>query len=382
MILSKVISKIRCYNPSEYRSISGNINHLEYIAKRNMAIYNEKGISTFGDIENIKVEETNIEYLKKYVSKIANKKNNIYRGIISLKEEDAIQLGFDKQKTWKDMMNRNVYDVGEKLGLSISGMEWIAVVHLKKGNPHLHYELWDKNQKINRYNITTKKQEDIRKQLVKDIFCDELAIYYKELNNTKNNLRNEVTTLELKAIYKNYCNGKVAFVTNLQQTDINKLLKLYNEIKSELPKTGSFKYAYMTPEIKEKIQLFILELLKVNIDLNKQYQNYLETSKKIGSLYGDTNKKELEVKAIKQLDNILGNQLLKAIKEIKQENFRKQVLVNNLIQDLFRTLTLLVESNNSKYDLYKNYKGEMSKQAKRDYAKNKANASTIEWNNA
>lgn len=382
MILSKVISKVRCYNPSESKSISGNVNHLDYIAKRNMAIYNNKGISTFGDIENIKVEETNIDYLKKYILKIASKKINIYRGIISLKEDDAIKLGFDKQKIWKDMMNRNIYDIGKKLGLSISGMEWIAVVHLKKGNPHLHYELWDKNQKINRYFITTKKQEDIRKQLIKDIFSDELSIFYQELNNTKNDLRSEAVTLELKAIDKNYCNGKVAFVTNLKQSEMNTLLKLYNEIKLELPKTGSLKYAYMKPEIKVKIKSFIEELLKVNVELNNGYQSYIETSKKIGALYGDTNKKELEEKAIKQLDNILGNQLLKAIKEINQENLRKQVLVNSIIQDLFRTLTLLVESNNSKYDLYKNYKGEMSKQAKKDYAKNKANASTMEWNDA
>ncbi len=379
IILSKVISKIRCYNPSERNTVSGNVNHLSYIANRNMAVYNDNGVSTFGDIETIDVENTDIKELKKYISEIGKQKINIYRGIISMKEKDCLELGYDNQQTWKDMMNRNIYDIGKKLGLSMSGMEWIAVVHMKKDNPHIHYQLWDKKQTINRYFINVNTQEEIRKLLVKDIFDNELHSYYKLLDNSKENIKQNAILKEIKAFDNRYCNKKIAFLKNIKLKDLNKLLKLYNNIKNELPKTGSLKYEYMTKEIKQDINIFIKELMNYNVDLKNEYYTYIEVSKNIGKLYGEDNKKEMENKAIKQLDKILGNKFLNSIKEINKEKISNQVFINHIIQNLYSLLSILIDSNESKYDLYRNYKCEMSKQAKKDLAKNRANINTMSW---
>ena len=377
--MSKVVSKIRCYNPSQKNSISGNLNHLSYISGRNMAMFNEKGIATIGDVENIVVNETRAEELKQYLYKIATSKTNIYRGIISIREYDALELGYDKQNTWNDMMKRNIYDIGKKLNLSITGMEWLGVVHIKKGNPHIHYMIWDKNQKINRYFINTYKQDEIRKLLIKDIFSNELSMYYEELNNSKKTLRDKAISIEIKAFDNSKCLGKIAYINKLSDKEINNLLEKFKDIKNNLPKTGALKYSYMTSELKQKINGFIYNLLECNFELKNEYLKYIETSKKIGSLYGESEKKSLEKKAKEKLENILGNQVLTCIKQLNIEQFKKQVIIEGIIQNLFRTLSIIVESNEAKHELYKNYRGEMSKQAKRDYAKNKCNSSNIEW---
>ena len=377
-LMSKVISKVRCYSPSLKNTPSGNVNHLHYIARRNMAISNEKGVSTFGDIESIDVESAHLKEIAEHIGKKSTNKTNVYRGIISLKEESALHLGYDKQAEWKDLMNRRVYDIANTLGIPTPNVEWVAVVHLKKGNPHLHYMVWDKRQEINDYFISIQKQTKIRELLTKDIFNEELLKYYNLQNDTKNTFRNKALALEIKAFDKSNCIGKLAY-TNIPNKVITDLYKRFNEVKQRLPKSGRLTYAFMPDDVKLKINEFMQILKDSNIDLQNECAKYIQTSSSIGAMYGDGSKKYYEKKAIQELDKLLGNQFLNAVKMLNLEQFENKTLVNNLVQEMFRFLSILNESNEAKYNLYKNYKGEMSKQAKRDFAINKANSSNMNW---
>lgn len=378
--MSKVISKVRCYNPYKHDTPSGNKNHLNYIARRNMAIANEKGVTTFGNIANIDVKSAPLSAIRTYVGDKSYQKTNIYRGIISLKENDALTLGYDKQEAWEELLQRKAHEIGKILGIPPLNVEWVGVVHLKKGNPHLHYMLWDKNQKINDYYISVTKQNRIRELLTKDIFYEELQQYYSLINKTKNTLRNNAMAMEIKAFDKSNCVGKLAYI-NFPPNIIKDLVKKFNELKNIIPKTGSLKYSYMPEETKKKINEFIKIYLDNNADFKNEYEKYIETAGKIGAMYGENSKKYYENKAKKELENILGNQFLNAIKMINNEKLQDRRFITNLMQELFRTLSIVTESNQAKYNLFTEYKGEMSKQAKKDFAKNKANASGIEWSN-
>lgn len=343
-----------------------------------MAIHNEKGVATFGDIEGIDVESAHLKEIAEHIGKKSANKTNVYRGIISLKEDSALQLGYDKQEEWKDLMNRRVYDIANTLGITTTNVEWVAVVHLKKGNPHLHYMVWDKQQEINDYFISVQKQCKIRELLTKDIFNEELQQYYNLQNDTKSTLKNKMLALEIKAFDKSNCIGKLAY-TNIPNKTIIDLIKRFKEIKNLLPDTGRLNYQFMPDEIKAKINEFMQILKNNNIDLKNECDKYIQTSASIGAMYGEGSKKYYEKKAIKDLEKILGNQFLYAVKMLNLELLEKKTLVNNLLQDMFRFLSILNESNEAKLNLYNNYKGEMSKQAKRDFAINKANSSNMEW---
>lgn len=108
-------------------------------------------------------------------------------------------------------------------------------------------------------------------------------------------------------------------------------------------------------------------------------KNILKQQERYGAMYGDKSKKFYEQKARKELKKILGNQLLKSIKIINYEKSQEKIIAKNLLQEIFRFLSILNESNEAKLNLYNNYRGEMSKQAKKDFAKNKANASSMDW---
>ncbi len=376
--MSKVISKVRCYNPSYSNTTQGNKNHLYYIARRNMALVNEKGVPTFGEIEGLDVENATLKEIAREIGQKSENRTNIYRGIISLREKEALELGFDRQEEWKELMQRRIYDIGKELGIPPLNCQWVAVIHLKKGNPHLHYMVWDKSQEINDCFITIKQQCNIRELLTKDIFNDELKQYYKIQDEIKGTLRDEAIALEMKAFDSNNCIGKIAYI-NVSNSVIKDLMSKFKKIKSQIPKDGRLSYAFMPDDVKKKINEFTKIFIENNIDFKSEYDKYIKIAGKIGSMYGDNSKKYYEKKAKKELDKILGNQLLNSIKILKDEQLQEKLLVRNILQEMFRFLSILNESNEAKLNLYRNYKGEMSKQAKRDFAKNKANASSINW---
>lgn len=376
--MSKVISKVRCYNPSFKDTPSGNRNHLYYIARRNMALQNEKGVATFGEIEGIDVANANLTDIGKEIVKKSKKRTNIYRGIISLRENEALELGYDKQENWKELMQRKVYDIAKILNIPFLNVQYVGVVHLKKGNPHLHYMLWDKNQGVNSYFITTKQQCEIRELLIKDIFEDELQKYYDMQDKTKSEFRNRAVAMEIKAFDKRNCVGKLAYI-DYDKIQINEMIKRFKDIKRSISSEGRLAYKLMPKDIKIKIDEFVKLFLDLNVDLKREYDSYIETSGKIGKLYGENSKNYYEKKAKKELDIILGNQLLNSIKMINYEKRQEKRIAGTLLQEMFRFLSILNESNGAKLNLYTNYKNEMSKQAKKDFIHNKANASSINW---
>ena len=274
-------------------------------------------------------------------------------------------------------MLREIYDIGKKLGIPPLNCQWVAVVHYKKGNPHLHYMLWDKAQKINDYFITPRKQCEIREMLTKDIFDDEFKKYYEIQDEIKSKLRDKELALSLKAFDLKNCIGKIAYI-NIPEKVANEMVQLFKSIKNNIPKEGRINYSFMTDEVKKDIDKFMQIFIENNIDFKNEYLKYIETAGNIGRMYGEKSEKYYISKAEQELKKILGNQLLKSIKLVKSDDYLKKSLLKNCLQELFRMLSILNESNEARLEL-NIFRGELSKQAKIEYAIKKANASSIDW---
>ncbi|MGR4032793.1 conjugal transfer protein, partial [Bacillus sp. ZZQ-131] len=50
----------------------------------------------------------------------------VWRMILSLKEEDALNLGFTEKKKWEDLLRSTVPDAAKKMGITESNLKWIA----------------------------------------------------------------------------------------------------------------------------------------------------------------------------------------------------------------------------------------------------------------
>lgn len=235
--MAKVISKIRAYSPSKKNTPTGNIKHLYYIATRKNAVYNEQGGCIFGYYNYKKISD-NIQKkeVAKYIKSISNAKNNVYRGIISLREDDAIRLGYDKRETWEKMIKKNIQDIAKVLNIPFSRLEYCGVVHYKKGNPHLHYMFWDRSQKINKCYISVYQQNKIRDIITKGIYNEELEEIYKQRDNIKKDLKSRDLIEDMKAINIENCDGKIPY-SKIENKDRKKLIVEFKEISKQLPKS-------------------------------------------------------------------------------------------------------------------------------------------------
>lgn len=234
--MAKVISKLRVYSPNKRDTPTGNIKHLYYIVTRKNAVINEYGSAIFG-YYNYKNLEPDIQKkeVAKYIKAISQEKNNVYRGIISLREDDAIRLGYTNRKQWETMIQKNIQEIAKVMNIPFSRLEYCGVVHLKKGNPHLHYMFWDRNQKISRCYISEYQQNRIRDIITKGIYKEELQELYNERDTIKNDLKNRDLVEEMKTINIENCDSKIPY-TKIQNKDRKKLISDFKRIAKLLPK--------------------------------------------------------------------------------------------------------------------------------------------------
>lgn len=249
--MTKVISKLRAYSPNKKETPTGNVKHLYYIATRSNAVANEYGSTIFGyyDYKNIPKNIQKKE-VAKYIKNISEKKNNVYRGIVSLKEDDAIRLGYDKRENWESMIKSNIDKIAKIVNIPFSRLEYCGVVHLKKGNPHLHYIFWDRQQKINKCFISEYQQNKIRDVLTKGIYKEELQELYDERKELKEDLKNRDLIQEMKTICIENCNSKVPYI-KIKNSDKQKLIKQFKEISKKLPKTRKISLCFYGQNFKK-----------------------------------------------------------------------------------------------------------------------------------
>ncbi len=235
--MAKVISKLRAYSPNKKDTVMGNIKHLYYIATRTNAVCNECGSSIFGyyNYNKLKDDITKKE-VAKYIKRISEKKNNVYRGIISLKESDAIRLGYIERKNWEMMLKKNIQEIARVVDIPFTRLEYVGVFHLKKGNPHLHYMFWDREQTIKRCYISEYQQNKIRDIITNGIYKDELEELYKERDDIKQELKTKDLIEEMKTINIENCNAKVPY-QKIKNKDRKILISDFKKISKLLPRT-------------------------------------------------------------------------------------------------------------------------------------------------
>lgn len=206
--------------------------HVDYIATRSGVDTGNNIHGLFGNILNTdEVEMLELGVIEKYVQEVSNKNIDVFKTVISLKEEDAMQYGIINKENWKELIEERILEISKGFKIPINDMEWIASFHAKKGQPHCHLIVWNKNQ-----DLSVKRKpyiffNKIKAAIAKGVYKEELEAMYNIKDVAKKEL-GELSEQELKKykdnlkeIYKNEDLLIRAVNTEETQNFVNKVLE-------------------------------------------------------------------------------------------------------------------------------------------------------------
>ena len=209
--MSLVVYKLRFKPPNKTSTISKNVEHIHYIGTRTGVYLNENSnhglfghIYSIPDIRN----QENISTIEKYVEQKCKDRTTIFRSTVSLRENDALQLGLRTSEDWERMIKERIDFISDRLGIEKSNIEWVASYHAEKGHPHIHICCWDKSEQIqtNYIKDIDKLANNIRVDFINDLFSYEKQQLYEKKQENQNTIINSDILKDLKDIVDNINN--------------------------------------------------------------------------------------------------------------------------------------------------------------------------------
>ena len=206
--------------------------HTDYIATRSGVDTGFEIHGLFGSIlDTDDVELLELDTIKKYVQEISKNNIDIFKTVISLKNEDAIEHGFYNKKAWKEMLELRMPEIARAFKIPLSDLEWVAAFHAKKGKPHCHLIVWNQNQDLSVKRKPFINFKHVKSAVAKSVFKEELKAMYEIKDVSKELIgkmsKNEIDNYKenLKELYQNGDLLLNAIDTENTQNFVNKVLE-------------------------------------------------------------------------------------------------------------------------------------------------------------
>ena len=309
----------------------------------------------------------------------------MYNAYISFRPEIAKRLELDSLEKWQNYIKFHIETLMRGYDIPKDRFEYIAAVHDKKGQPHIHISFWNKDPPVTVQFVKKEVSDNVRKKLIHDTFANELSYYYGISNEAMSDAKELVGKLmidferDISGIYSNRFSG----------VDISEeLIQWYTDILNNLPRRGRIAYAYLPKETKDMVIGMIKEMImlpKMKSIINDYYSGARSAAEMFDSKETENGKSEIDRKMRKaagDLYNRLGNIILKSmLRTLKENNEQRDkdnaeistkitvdsmVYALNAVSRLFRTQGSAGTVNTAHALI-----GELSKQAKKDIARQK-----------
>lgn len=153
--------------------------YLKYISERpRVQIVSKTGL--FSDAEM----DLNISRISREISE---SQSNVWTHIISLKREDAQRLGYDSVENWIPLLRSERNFIAQQMNIKPDNFRWYAAFHNESHHPHVHmvaYSVEPNEAFLNADGIS-----NIKGELTKHIFRQDLMCLYDKQNESRDNLR-------------------------------------------------------------------------------------------------------------------------------------------------------------------------------------------------
>ena len=407
--MSNLIFVFETFNPNKRTTFFKHKNYTNYLAQSEYAIKNkntEHGlfgkIKEFPNIENMK----NVEIINQHIMELAKRKVPIYRCLLSLNEYDATRLGYTTKEKWKELFESKIISFAKKLNIKYEDFQYCGAVHLEEGHPHLQVMIWSKQKEKKNYFVKYEQVNKMKDEFTNAIFKEDLLELYKEKDLSKKLIKEDKIFQNLKEVSSNkkflkemlqyekdYSKNKI-IKRKIKNKDIKNIALDLIKIKQLLKNTqGSIKYQYLKryPDIIKEIDNLSRKIIRSSLDIQEQIDKYIVARQKIlafkysNELKIEEAQEQEKINAEEDILKMIGNQILNFERVLlnQKENFEQVRYYNETEKLIWRIFNFMYFSSRQEEKYLKNfeikYKKQLSKQAKKDKAINKANASSFHW---
>lgn len=284
----------------------------------------------------------------KYLNEIEKHTGNVYRDILSLRLDDAMNLGYDNQKAWKDLLQTKMLNKAELLGIPSNDFRWIAAFHDEGYHPHVHIMSWDSKGSRgfqDRQNII-----DFKSMMANEIFKEEMWL--------KKELKNEIRS-DLEDAFKERVHDlNKNILKEVKPDEISTLCDELVKLSKKVNNYGSKYYAYQNQDAKEMTNKIVSNLL-YSSSLSPLADQYIKSNVDIASIYlhKEHQLKDYVSSFQKQLimprkndRKVLHNYVVRAAYDIKQRDLQKLILMDHSLKDYDHTMHKNIDVDTDKQD--------------------------------
>lgn len=289
----------------------------ENIDKVSEEMLTEPENGLFGVINGEYSESYSTVEMQKYVRKISTPHRNVFHSIFSFTPESAAEAGLNSLDDWEKWVKYHISDIANGMNMKIENIEYLAAVHLKEGQPHVHIMWWDIQQRVLINKVDPLICDKIRIDAIRSTYRDLFTEIYNKEEIMRRSMRKEIGEYTIQ----NVINGAADNYTS------NIYAALY-QLYRELPPKGQLKYKIISithPEVARKLDELTHYIIDNNPTFKAQYDEicelrlmYNELLHSVESVYGNFQITSYMKQVNDKIEKAVGNEILRIIKAEKQ----------------------------------------------------------------
>ncbi len=289
----------------------------ENIDKVSEEMLTEPENGLFGVINGEYSDSYSTVEMQKYVRKISTPHRNVFHSIFSFTPESAAEAGLNSLDDWEKWVKYHISDIANGMNMKIENIEYLAAVHLKEGQPHVHIMWWDIQQRILINKVDPLICDKIRIDAIRSTYRDLFTEIYNKEEIMRRSMRKKIDEYTIQ----NVINGAADNYTS------NIYAALY-QLYRELPPKGQLKYKIISnthPEVARKLDELTHYIIDNNPTFKAQYDEicelrlmYNELLHSEESVYGNFQITSYMKQVNDKIEKAVGNEILRIIKAEKQ----------------------------------------------------------------
>ena len=240
--------------------------YAEYIATRpRVERFGSHGLFSDGDYVD----------LKDVTAELQNCEKNVWTHIVSLKREDAVRLGYDSARSWRNLIRTHRNDIAAAMNIPPNDFRWYAAFHDEGDHPHIHMIAWSAGAApgyLSKVGI-----RDIKSALTNDIFRQEMLHVYEQKSQSRDEL-----VAEARRVMLELANEMKQGVYEHQEVE-TLLLTLSRNLKNV---KGKKQYGYLPRHVKKQVDEIVDQMARLP-SVKSCYEKWLELQQMVNGFYSD-----------------------------------------------------------------------------------------------